>query len=223
MSKDIELLEITSSLDQPIPFETQGIFDQVDKVIALAITERDPEIVLNAGAKLLKINRMAGIGLAKLAFRAKDVWVEFGIADNFSDVASLYWQISKTTIDRYIRVWEMFEQEEIPDQIENRLLQRPMKDLVAISNMVAAGYPIPGPMWEVLAEAPNNATVLAEIRDIKGVEPKITSMIIHMERDGTLKAWKNGEGVHVGYLAIEEDAAQKAINRIIDKVGIVVE
>jgi len=216
------LLEITASLDQPIPFETKDILSQVDIVVNKALEEGDPEIGFNAGATLIKANRLAGIGLAKLAFKMRDRWDEFGITDDFSDVASLYWQISKLTIDRYIRVWEMFDSKEIPDEFEDKLLQRPMKDLVAISNMVAAGYPVPVPMWEVLAEAPNNATVLAEIRDIKGVEPRGNPMIIHLERDGTLRAWKNSEGIYIGYLSLEFDA-QKAVNRIIDKVGIVVE
>jgi len=54
------------------------------------------------------------------------------------------------------------------------------------------------------------------------VEPRGNPMVIHLERDGTLKAWKNGEGIYIGYLSLEFDA-QKAVNRIIDKVGIVVE
>jgi hypothetical protein len=217
------LLEITASLDQPIPFETGDILSQVDIVVNKALQEGDPEIGFNAGAILIKANRLAGIGLAKLAFKMRDRWDEFKIADPFSEVASMYWQLSKLTIDRYIRVWEMFDSGEIPNEFENKFLQRPMKDLIAISSMVASGFDVPEPMWEVLAEAPNNATVLAEIRDIKGVEPRGNPMIIHLERDGTLKAWKNGEGIYIGYLALEEEDAQKAINRIIDKVGIVVE
>ena len=217
------LLEITASLDQPIPFETGDILSQVDIVVNKALEEGDPEIGFNAGAILIKANRLAGIGLAKLAFKMKERWDEFEIADPFSDVAFQHWQISKLTLDRYIRVYEMFYNNEIPAELEERFLQRPMKDLVAISNMVAAGYPVPEPMWEVLAEAPNNATVLAEIRDIKGVEPRGNPLVIHLERDGTLKAWKNGEGIYIGYLALEEEDARNAVNRIIDKVGIVVE
>jgi hypothetical protein len=220
---DYSLLEITASLDQPIPFEAADILSQVDVVVNKALEARDPEIGLNAGATLIKANRLAGLGIAKLSFQLQDRWAEFEIEDNFFDRASLYWQLSRPTIERYTRVWKMLVTEDIPEEIGDRLQQRPMKDLIAIANMVAQGVDVPDPMWEVLAEAPNNATVLAEIRDIKGVEPKTGSMIIHMERDGTLKAWKNGEGIYIGYLAIAEDGAEKAINRIIDKVGIVVE
>ena len=225
MSNDVSLLEITASLDQPIPFNTGDILSQVDVVIDRAVTEKDPEIVFNAGEVLIKANRLAGIGLAKLAFTMNDRWSEFEINEEFSDAASHYWQLSKLTIDRYVRVWEMFDKEPIPNGQKDKLLQRPMKDLVAISNMTASGYPVPEPMWEVLAEAPNNATVLSEIRDIKGVEPRGNPLIIHMERDGTLRAWWSGEGKHVGYLNVQDldSTVQKAINRIIDKVGIVVE
>jgi len=225
MSKDVSLLEITASLDQPIPFNTADILSKVDEVIDRAVTESDPEIVFNAGEVLIKANRLAGIGLAKLAFTMNDRWGEFEINEEFSDVASHYWQLSKLTIDRYIRVWEMFDKEQIPDIQKDRLLQRPMKDLVAISNMVASGFPVPEPMWEVLAEAPNNATVLSEIRDIKGVEPRGDSMIIHLERDGTLRSWRAGMGKHIGYLVLNDPDTDvdKAVNRIIDKVGIVVE
>ena len=225
MSNDVSLLEITNSLDQPIPFKAGDILSQVDVVIDRAVSEKDPEIVFNAGGVLLQVNRLAGIGIAKLAFTMKDRWGEFEINEEFTDVASHYWKLSKLTIDRYIRVWEMFDKESIPSTQKDKLLQRPMKDLVAISNMVASGYPIPEPMWEVLAEAPNNATILAEVRDIKGTEPKTGSMIIHMERDGSLRAWRDGMGKHVGYLNLEHQDAdvEKAVNRIIDKVGIVVE
>jgi hypothetical protein len=225
MSNDLSLLEITASLDQPIPFETGDILANVDIVIEQAISEKDPEIVFSAGETLIKANRLAGIGLAKLAFTMKDRWDEFGINEEFTDVASHYWQLAKLTIDRYIRVWEMFDKEQIPDIQKDRLLQRPMKDLVAISSMVASGFPVPEPMWEVLAEAPNNATVLQEIRDIKGVEPRGDPMIIHLERDGTLRAWRGGMGKHVGYLTLNDPDTdvEKAVNRIIDKVGIVVE
>ncbi len=220
---DHSLLEITASLDQPIPFDAEHLLSRVDEVVNEALEKGDPEIALSAGAELTKVSRLAGIGIAKLAFTLNDRWAEFEVADDFVNITSLYWGLSKLTIERYTRVWKMLTTENIPKEVRDRLQQRPMKDLIAIGNMVAQGFPVPDPMWEIFAEAPNNATVLAEIRDIKGVEPKTGSMIIHMERDGSLRAWQNGEGIHIGYLAINEDGTDKAINRIIDKVGIVVE
>ncbi len=220
---DSSLLEITASLDQPIPFDAEHLLSRVDEVVNESLEKGDPEIALSAGAELTKVSRLAGIGIAKLAFTLNDRWVEFEVADDFVNAASLYWGLSKLTIERYTRVWKMLTTENIPEEIKNKLQQRPIKDLIAIGNMVAQGFPVPDPMWEIFAEAPNNATVLAEIRDITGREPKKGSMILHMERDGSLRAWQNGEGIHIGYLAINEDGTDKAINRIIDKVGIVVE
>ncbi len=220
---DSSLLEITASLDQPIPFDAEHLLSQVDLVVNKALEIGDPELALNAGIIFTKITRLAGIGIAKLAFTLNDRWAEFEVADDFVNAASLYWGLSKLTIERYTRVWKMLTTENIPEEVRDRLQQRPMKDLIAMGNMVAQGFPVPDPMWEVFAEAPNNASVLAEIRDITGREPKKGSMIIHMERDGSLRAWQNGEGVHIGYLAINEDGTDKAIARIIDKVGIVVE
>ncbi len=220
---DSSLLEITASLDQPIPFDAEHLLSRVDEVVNEALEKGDPEIALKAGALLTKVNRLAGLGFAKLAFTLKDRWIEFEVADDFVNVASLYWGKSSLTLERYIRVWEMLTTENIPEEVRDRLQQRPMKDLIAMGNMVAQGFPVPDPMWEVFAEAPNNATVLSEIRDITGREPKKGSMILHMERDGSLRAWQNGDGVHIGYLAINEDGTDKAIARIIDKVGIVVE
>lgn len=215
---------ISAGLDQPIPVSADDILQEVDRIIDRAVETGDPAPALAAGLTLIKASSLAGLGLVKLIYKLKLNWQYFDMSDGFEDYIQQVWGLAAVTTSRYVRIWEMFDGGEVPPRLVDDLQQRPLKDLVAISTAVASGYNINEDEWEELATAPDNSTVLAKIRDIKGVEPKGNSIILRLERDGTIRGYKRGEAFFVGYLAVEEmqdkPEVGRAVERIISGAGI---
>lgn len=227
MRMNDELALLTNSLDQSIPFDTDQLSKAIEEVIQQALEKDDPSIAFNVGRSLIKASKLAGLGLAELLFTMKSYWPAFETGEEFEDRAFVEFGLSKATIMRYIRDWEMLNSGDIPPQLENKIAEKNMKDINAIATTWASGYDIPEKAWEELADAPDNNAVLGILRDVKGIEPRVSSLVIRMERDGTLRGWMQGEGHFLGYLAVEEakddDTVKKAIERIISSSGIVLE
>jgi hypothetical protein len=221
MDNQLEIIE--TALDQPLPIQPLVVLDKVEDVFAQSIKDKDPAIAFNAAKILIAATRIAGLGMAKLLFLMRDNWPQYHVPDNFEDVAYEAIGLSKVTISRYIRIWEMFYSKDVPPQIVENLQQRPIKDLSAIAT-TWAGYPIPDDKWEELAHAEDNSTVLEILREIKGEEPRKNSIILRLERNGTIRAWNRDQGHFVGYLNLDDgkdnEIVGKAIERIINGAGI---
>lgn len=212
-------LDIYSGLDQPTPTlatARQTMLEQVDEIMLDAKSRgglAGATAALNAANQLISIQKVSGLGLAKLLYELNHDWTYFEVDAEFSDFAFETLGIAKITIGRYIGVWEKFAEESMPLE----LMDRPIKDQVAISKMLEQGYEPDEEQWEHLINAPDNNTVLANIREIKGVEPRAFSLILRLARNGDLKALKGGDTYHIGWLNVMDDdpVVQKAINRLI--------
>lgn len=223
-------LVVTGGLDQSLPLpteETKVVLDGVDNIITRSLEEGSPEVAFDTGRTFIKAAKLSGIALAKLAFELEKHWPEYQIDVPFSDVAMQHWGLQKVTITRYVRAWAMFANQDVPAELASSLLERPMKDLVAISTASASGYDIKPEQWQELADAPDNTTVLETLREVKGVPPRSNSMVIRMSRDGSLKAYSDNQSYFIGYLETEaakdEPMIEKAINRIVNGAGILQE
>jgi len=129
--------------------------------------------------------------------------------------------LKRITVERYIDAWDAYLQ--IDDE---RLLTRPIKDMVALGSAISQGFEVEGDSLEKLMSSSNNAEFLNTIREIKGAEPRKNSITLYLETDGTINAWTKDGVVYVGYLdtkgAINNDTLDKCITRITRSSGLIV-
>ena len=134
--------------------------------------------------------------------------------------------MSILTITRYCNVWEMYSGKYVPAKFQPKILARPVKDQVVISSALAQGHEFNETDWANLSNAVTNAEVRAIVQKAKNQPPRKSSLVIYLERDGSLTLW-TGEGVrkHIGNLDLDEEAidpiVKKAIHRIVSSAGIV--
>lgn len=215
---------VPSGNDRPIPFDYSEVEDKIRLIVDDAVLHDSPEFALEEGKRFLIAGRVAGMAIAQLAYELRERWVEFSTSTPFEDAVDIHWGLTKTTLGRYIRIWEMRKDPEIPTEVKKQLEQKNLSDQYAIATTWAAGYPISEEEWQDLAEAPTNGEVLQILRDVKGVEPRSNSLSIRMERDGTLRGYtRDNLGFFIGYLAVEEMGdpdVRRAINRILSSANI---
>lgn len=214
---------IVGGIDQTLPMENaqKDILKRVDEIMEQAITENNPEIAAHAIKSLLGVSRIGGLALAKFIYTFDFAWDNFKRRESFLDYAEETFGITKVTVDRYFRVWEMLVSGDIPKDNRQKLELKPIKSLIPIANLVKQGYEVEGKHWTEFANAPDVTTVNKICRKIKGTEPKAGTLSLELERDGTLVAWKDGQKFTLGYLNIndKDEVVQKGIERLIsDKV-----
>ena len=202
------------------------VLSAVDAVLEKLKETNDIRPVDNAIRSLLGIQKFSGLSLAKLLWGWKRWWIENKwdeqSGDTFEDYVFSTHGLKKIHVDRYISVWDAYEKSAMPPQIQSR----PMKDQIAIAKAIQQGYEIPKADWKKLQRAGSNNEVLAILRKVKGQPPRKSSLMIYLERDGSLVAWtSDGERHFVGYLNVGErendPAIDKAINRLTKNSGVI--
>jgi len=218
MSED--LLEL-NGLDQSLSVDTEPMLEKIDEIVQESIERGDVYYALNFGKGLIEVAQVSGMGLAKLFYLLKENWDKFEIGDDFESVAYSYVGRTKDTVDKYIRVWKMYEDSTVPLKYADDVLQKNIKDQIPIANMLAQGYEPDEKQWQQIVDAPDYTSVGAVVRDIKGKEPRKSALLIFIDDDGNLNAQQEGETQFVGYLNEEPgDIAEKAIQRIIRAAGV---
>ena len=216
-----DLMEI-NGLDQAMPIDDTAILKRVEEVVHEAIEKGDVYVALDFGKGLIQVSQLSGIALAKLFYMLRERWEIFEVGDDFDAIAYDYVGRTKATVDRYIRVWEMYEKKLIPAEYEEDVRQKNIKDQIHIATLPAQGYEVSDDEWQDIVDAPDYNSVSAKIREIKGKEPSKSALLIYIDSDGNLSAQQEGETQFVGYLDVDEagDIAEKAIQRIIRATGI---
>jgi len=221
-SKDDELMLITS-FDQSIDSDDLSVLERIDDVIKEAIEQKNAYIALSACKSLLMIAKTSGLGLAKILYLISYNWSSFEIEDEFNDVVFEHLGMHKYTVSRYVRVWEMHQEDKIPKKYEQRILQRNIRDQIPIATAIKQGCEITDKQWEKLANAADFQEVSQIVReDIKGKERKKGLLQIFIDDMGTIYATKEGKRRFVGTLQIKDndEIVQQAIQRIISNTGI---
>jgi len=215
-------IEIITSMDQSVYFEMEESEREVDRIIAQAIQEKDSELVLTTIVHLVAGFRKSGLCLAKLLYEAQKCWLVLDAGDNFYDMMFERTGISTTTIDRYISVWSMYAQKDIPEDFQQRIKLFPMKNQIPIAKAIEQGIDFTPEQWESLSMAPDNSSLLAEIRKAKGQEPRKNSLTITLKRGGSLEMYYQNTKYDLGWLNTEDtnEIVQKAISRILAGAGI---
>lgn len=218
---DDELM-IISPLDQSLDSDSSGILDWIDKLIDQSLKEHDASIVLNGLRGLIKVTKTSGLGLAKGLYLTKTNWAEFGIEDEFENVAYAELGIHRHTVDRYVDVWAMYARNAIPNEFIEQVQQQNIKAQIPIAKAIAQGYEIDFQDWKELANASDFTEVARLVREVKGKPPRKGSLQILMNFDGELKVFSDGEFYQLGWLNISSEAepVHKAIDRIVSNGGV---
>lgn len=205
--------------NQLMPFSSGNVEQAISEVVAQAVLDRDPDIAFSTGTLLIQASLLSGLALAKLAYLLKKEWDKFGLNVSFDERAYQEWNINRTTLERYIRIWEMRDSGEVPPEIQEQIAERPLADQQAIATTWASGFEIKPEQWEKLATASDNNEVLSVLRDVKGEEPRSNSVSLVMDMDGSIWAWNQNHRYFVGSLEIsqrrDDPIIDKAITRIL--------
>ena len=215
---------LVGSLDQPIVTDNGWILERIDVIIQESVQKHDAIIALNVCKQLVEISKTSGLALAKALYLIKINWDEYDVGDEFTNTVLDYTGLHQHTIDRYVSVWAMFANHNVPKDLLEEVIQRNIKDLIPVAKAIEQGYEIDRDNWEAIAEATDFAEVAKIVReDIKQKEPRKGSLQLYMDRTGTIWAFQNDERKFVGSLEVtdEDEVVQKAINRIINGSGII--
>lgn len=221
-SEDSDLPPAEMFLNGNTITETDAL-DAVESVLRNLEKTSDLSQVDATLKSLLGMQKISGISLAKLLWGTKDWWAKNDMdkvtGDTFEDRMNGIHRLKRIVIERYIALWDKYENGSIPDEIRARNI----KDQIAISQTIEQGYEIDKKGWKRLEAASNNSEVLDILRDIKGKPPRKSMLKIYEERDGTLVGWDK-DGRHVlGWLNVDEEdkpVIHKGLERIRKNAGI---
>lgn len=216
-------LEINTSFDQTILVDYTQVEQEVSDLIEKAIQEKNAYLIVNKATEFIGKFRTNGLGLAKLLYLAQHNWDKLEMSDNFVDMMFEGTGLSRTTIERYISVWEKYESNTIPQQYQDRFKLLPLKNQIPVAKALEQGYEITDDQWQNIVNSPDNSSLLAEMRIIKGIEPRKGSLVIVLKRNGDLVASYNGVQTFLGWLDPNEKndpVLEKCIGRIVQGAGI---
>jgi len=197
------------------------IFNEVDEIMDRAVAQGDPSVAMKYGRALRKDVRVRGVALAKLLWRVSDNWYLFekaGIDDDVYDVIDSEMGVPPATSSKYIHMWEtIFANPEIPDNIKEALLCKPVRTLILLPSLSTEGEDVD---WNEIAQAKDHEEVRQIIKRIRGeATSSKTALFIKLDvRTGQLAA-KRGDTPFVNFgllnLNIDNEVVKSAIERII--------
>ena len=223
MSADNTDLLLIGDLDQAIQTDNDWIEKKIDEIIKESIKKKDAFIALNAGRTLISVAKLSSYGLAKLLYYTKKNWHRYKVKETFEEIAYDHVGIAPENIDRYIRVWSMFDNAIIPQNHVEEIRQRNIKDLIPLANALHQGYEVEAEEWDKLVDAPDYNTFAKVVReDIKGKEPRKGALAIYLDHQGTLWAYQDNDRKFVGSLEVKDDSevVQRAIDRLTKNAGV---
>ncbi len=215
-----ELL-ITDDLDQSLPVNTTEELKYVDEVFSQALKETDPNIMFGYMRDIQKGFQIKGMALCKSCYLMNEYWEAFEVGDNFLDTASEYLGMHRHTIERYIKIWEIFLI--APKHVIPELQQKGLNTLTPVANALAQGYEIQDKVWERIVDAPDNSSTQRIINEeVKDTEGRSSRLNIMLDRNGSLWAITKEERYFIGSLEIddERDIVKKAIERLVKNAGV---
>src|SRR5574342_323263 len=167
-----DLLPITG-LDQSIQVNSETVMEKIDEALKQSLKEKNVYIALNVCKQLVAVGQVSGIGLAKALYFIEKNWEKYKVDEAFDDVVWDYIGKHKHTVERYVKVWGMFDNALIPQDHVEEMKQRNIGELIPIANALYEGHEINEEQWEKLSEAPDVHTISKVIReDVKGESPR---------------------------------------------------
>lgn len=194
--------------------------ESVEGLLQTIYENSDFDLGANALRSLYAAGRAIGYSTVKLCHGMYELWVWEGRdPEQFWGWMQDTTPLKRITVERYINAWKAYLKLE-----DERLLTRPIKDMVALGSAISQGYDVEPEDIERLIETKNNAEFLGELREIKGMEARKSALTLYLEKDGTINAWTKDGVVHVGYLDLDTEpnpVLAKAVERIVRSAGLI--
>ena len=192
----------------------KDVFSAIDNVLIQLNDDSDFGKATDVLNKLDKLNNITGKAKAYLLW-GMNLWHSKNRQDDFTDhILSTTTIRNRKTVLEYMNVWEQIEQENIPKHIQ----ERPMRELVPISNMLAQGFSPSKQEWNKINLCSNLSELGEVISKIKGKKRRKNARTIVMERDGSLNLWKDNQKKYLGYLDVKESESDKDVAEAIEYI-----
>jgi hypothetical protein len=166
----------------------------------------------------------SGLAKAQILYYLHKNWEKFGIQDDLIHISLQYGLKSPLVTKRYIDIWSMFEDGQIPNSVVERIKHKPINDITPIMGALKRGYVINDEQWEDLAQQEGNTDIADYIRvNIKKIQPRTHTILFKLNRDShMLIATNQGKTYQVAKLNLEsvDEITQIAIRRLLHAIGI---
>ena len=185
---------------------------QVDDLIKSALEHDNIDIILAEINKMVQAKELVGKVLAKTIYLLHQSWYSFSISEHQTFIGTLESvNVHYGTIQRYLKYEQ--EKRKLPENFRDK----PIRELLPITNALAQGYNIDEDGFASLDKASNLADTYRIIREIKNEEPRKSSLQIYLKDDGSIFCWHNQERYDVGFLDVhsEHEAVRMAITSIV--------
>lgn len=222
------MTELSHPHDTAMPLTTTNdILTQVDNVILTALTEHDPNYIIQAGLQLRMVSQVSGLALAKLLALGKENWDQFESDDDFATVAKVKMGVSDQTYNKYTWVWEHVINHpylQNNPKLQEIILGKPIGGLILLT-AAARENQLEESHWLEIANAPNVAAIRDIVAEVRGhVGPAKNTLRLLLNPDGTLMAKLGGEVYEVaGFIHREETPLSVALIARLEGAGVVIE
>lgn len=215
-------LLLIGNLDQPLSVDSDWVMDKIDEILKRSIKEKNVYLALNICKELVAVGQVAGLALSKALYYIQKNWDKYKVEGEFDDIVYEYIGKHKHTVERYVKVWGMFDNAVVPQDHVEELQNRNIRDLIPIANAIYQGYEIDADQWEELVDAPDFNTVAKIIReDVKDKPPRKGALQLFLDSEGTIWAYQDNHRYFVGSLEVssDEEPIKQAIERITKNSG----
>ena len=199
---------VLGGIDQFLPArqaEKQFLVAVNDKVRE-AIEEKDVRSLSSIGKSLLGISQVTGIAFREFVYTVEACWNEMKQRDNFFAWAEDEFGRDKATIERHLRIWQMFVSGDVPREYVDKFKTMPIRVLIPIASMWNQGYEVTDLQWKKLSNAPDPTTVSKLIKEITGKEVREGALNIEWAKEQkSFVGWKDGKPHTISLLYDEED------------------
>ena len=220
--------EIVLSFDTGIKNALTSDWQIASNLAMSIITEtenrNDPFYALDALRVLKRMQETSGLAKAQILYYLSKNWTKFGIEDDLIHVAIQYGFKSPVIIKRYIDVWSMFAEDKIPTDIQDKLKEKPINDLVPIMGMLKRGYAVTNEQWNEIIARDGIMKIAQYIREeVKKEQPRTHAILFRVDKkESMLYVINDGKKYKVAKLNLDsnEEIIQTAINRLLHAVGV---
>jgi len=220
---------LSTGLDQPTRLpQLSKVLAAVERNVNEAARKHNPKLAMELLDHLNGIGRVSAIATAKTLWMMRDQWeLICPDAEDFEYFLFHKQGLAPDTVRRYIDAWDTIYTAETTSQNQfDALAQRPIADLIAISQYRNAHGSLSRDQVGELAAATDSSTVRKLLRKFKGLEEQNNHIQIVLEDDGSLVAWQNNKREELGYLRLDTDhdpapaLRQQAIEQLVRKARI---
>lgn len=224
MDNHEDLILFGSGLDQSLPTgeESAWLDEQIDVRVQESIRSADLNQATALVRNLIKATKIFGKQVSKVLYQFYINWEVFGAEETFEEWADRETGLHAHTIERYVRIEKMLHNKDIEESIRKELADKNLTELFPIANMIDQGYVPDQEQWGDILIQPDEVSIRAKVRDIKGQEPRPTGLTLHQDSNGSLWAIKEGTRKFFGSLEISDPdpMVQQAIERVLRNGGI---